>query len=810
MVFHEHVVLSVQGLTCVGCENKLYRSLNSIPGVRNLQTSLVLSQAEFDLDKGAALVDDVIRSVEKTTGFGCEKITNNGQHLDVVVVGEAADFVNQIKPVGILDMIELDKQTVRITYAAKVIGARDLLTRFEDLIRLAPPRPHSALVAGNSHVRRTAYMTTLSAALTIPVLVLAWAPLPPHDISYGAVSLALATIVQCVVAGPFYPSALRSLIFTRVIEMDLLIVLSTTTAYFFSVVSFAYQVRGRPLSTGGFFQTSTLLVTLIMLGRLVSAVARQKAVESISVRSLQATTALLVNSDSAANEEREIDARLLQHGDIFKVPPDSRVTTDGVIVSGTSKVDESMLTGESRLVEKIPGSSVIAGSVNGSGTLIVRLTHLPGDNTISEIASMVDAAKFSKPRTQELADRIAGYFVPVVIVLTIITFIVWVGVGKAIRNEGTASAVVQAITYAVSVLIVSCPCAIGLAVPMVVVIAGGVAAKRGVVFKSAETIEIGRKVAHVVFDKTGTLTQGRLSISAEVYPSASRENTAALVLGLTSNINHPVSFAVASHLKALGVEAAAVEDVKSVIGSGIEGKWNGVTIRAGNSRWLHVEGLPLVQSFLSRGLTVFCVSDGDELLAVFGLEDSLRPDASTVVSELRRRGIAVSIVSGDDSGAVNSVAAELGLSAAHVRSRCNPADKQQYIKDLIGRGDRVVLFCGDGTNDAVALAEATIGVHMNEGTDVAQSAADAVLVRPFLCGILVLIDISRAAYGRIIFNFAWAFVYNIFAILLAAGAFVHARIPPQYAGLGEIVSVLPVVLVALQLKRAKTAYELTE
>ena len=211
---------------------------------------------------------------------------------------------------------------------------------------------------------------------------------------------ALATIVQCVVAGPFYPSALKSLIFTRVIEMDLLIVLSTTTAYVFSVVSFAYQVRGQPLSTGGFFETSTLLVTLIMFGRLVSAFARQKAVESISIRSLQARTALLVNADGS--EVREVDVRLLQYGDVFKVTPDSRVVTDGQVISGTTEVDESMVTGEVRLVEKCPGSSVIAGSVNGLGTLLVRLTHLPGNNTISDIANMVDQAKFSKRERKSL------------------------------------------------------------------------------------------------------------------------------------------------------------------------------------------------------------------------------------------------------------------------------------------------------------------------------------------------------------------------------------------------------------------------
>lgn len=795
----EHITLSVEGLTCVGCENKLFRSLNGIRGVHNLHTSLLMSQAEFDVDADADSVNGVIREVTRATCFTCQRVCTQGQSIDVLVPGDARDFINQKRPHGVEGMIALDRRTVRVTYDAKLIGARDLLENtFDAAITLAPPHPSAELESVGKHVRKTAYMTALSAGLTIPVLVLAWAPLPQHDILYGLISFILATIVQIGVAGPFYPSALRALLFIRVIEMDLLIVLSTSTAYIFSIVAFAYQVRGRPLSTGEFFETSTLLVTLIMLGRLVSAFARHKAVQSISIRSLQIGTALLVEYDGSGGQE--VDARLLQYGDIFKVIPDSRIATDGIVISGGSEVDESNVTGEAIPVEKSAGSNVIAGCLNGSGTLVVRLTRLPGENTISEIAAMVDAAKFSKPKIQQLADRVASYFVPVIVVLTLITFVIWISVGKAIQHQSKGSAVVQAVTYAISVLIVSCPCAIGLAVPMVVVIAGGVGAKHGVVFKSAEAIEIARKISHVVFDKTGTLTEGQLSVSAEEYLSESRSSAASLALGLTINSKHPVSVAVAAHLQAQNVQLAPVEDVKSVTGSGMEGTWNGVGIRGGNSRWLAVQTMPQVASLLSQGRTVFCVSLGKELLAVYGLDDSLRPDATSVVSELRKRGIAVSLVSGDDDGAVQKIGRQLGIPSPHIKSRCYPGDKQKYVKAIMDHKGKAVLFCGDGTNDAVALAQASIGLHMNNGTDVAQSAADAVLVRPALSGIFVLIDLSQAAFRRIVFNFSWSFLYNTFAILLAAGAFVNARIPPQYAGLGELVSVLPVILIALQLR----------
>lgn len=289
--------------------------------------------------------------------------------------------------------------------------------------------------------------------------------------------------------------------------MDLLIVLSISAAFIFSVASFGYLVVGDPLSTGEFFETSTLLITLIIVGRYISALARQKAVESIPIRSLQTSTALLVDE---AGKEREIDVSLLQYGDIFKVAPDSRIPTDGTVVSGSSELDESMITGESSPIEKYAKSTVIAGSINGSGILIVRLARLSGDNTISStIAGMVGEAKLTKPMIQDIADRVASYSVPVV-ALTIITLVIWIAIGVTVRKQSGAEAIIQAITYAITVRIVSCPCAIGLAVPMVIVIASGVAAERGVIFKSAETIEVAYKTSHVVFDKTGTLTtQGK-------------------------------------------------------------------------------------------------------------------------------------------------------------------------------------------------------------------------------------------------------------------------------------------------------------
>ncbi len=799
----EHVVLSVSGMTCTGCETKLKRTLHSVPAVRDLKTSLVLSRAEFDIDLRLGSVEDVMKHLERTTEFKCERVQNQGSILDLIVPDQPSKFISQTWPDGILDMTPMDKQTVRVAFDPKIVGARDLAEKiWGPPIGLAPPRGDPSLEAGSKHVRHVGYITLLSAVLTIPVLVMAWAPLPEREVAYSSTSLILATIVQVVIAGPFYPKALKALIFSRVIEMDLLIVLSTSAAYTFSVVSFGYLVAKQPLSTGQFFETSTLLVTLIMVGRWVAALARQRAVESISIRSLQASTAILV--DRKNGSEREIDVRLLQYGDTFKVLPDTRIPTDGTVISGSSEVDESMLTGESKPVEKYPNSVVIAGSINGPGVMTVRLNRLPSDNTINTIAAMVDEAKLSKPKLQDLADRVASYFVPVVLALTIITFVVWVAVGMTIRGYDGSEATVQAITYAITVLIVSCPCAIGLAVPMVIVIASGVAAERGIIFKSADAIEVAHKTSHVVFDKTGTLTRGKLSVVAKDYDNV---DNLPLLLGLIENSRHPVSVSVAAHLRDAGVIATTVPEPKSLTGKGVESTFGGRELRAGNSRWLNLPEDRLVQPMLAQGYTVFCFTIDNALQAVYGLEDELRPDAAETIETLQKRGVSVHIVSGDDDGAVQSLASKLNISGGNVRSRSSPADKQDYIQTLLATGIEprkpVVVFCGDGTNDAVALAQATVGVHVNEGTDVAQSAADVVLMRPSLAGILTMMDVSRKSVNRIKFNFTWSFVYNTFAVLLAAGAFVNARIPPEFAGLGELVSVLPVIVAALLLRWSK-------
>ncbi|KAF7790250.1 hypothetical protein EIP86_001202 [Pleurotus ostreatoroseus] len=797
-------------MTCTGCENKLIRALQAQAAITNIKTSLVLSRAEFDYSGDTEDFQALINAIQKRTGFAVEQLesTSSARILDLLVDAKLqGKFLLAAHADGVQQIVNLNKKSVRITYDPRLIGARDVLANYTAFSPILAPEPEDpALTAGKKHIQMLLARTFLSAVLTIPVLVMAWAPLPAHQHAYAIASLLLASIVQIVIAGPFYVSALKSLFFSGLVETDLLIVLSTTTAYVYSVVAFAFEMVGRPLSGGSFFETSTLLVTLIMCGQLASAFARQRAVAAISLRSLQQKTATIVVAQwDRRIEEQVVDVRLLHYDDTFRVAPDSVIITDGVVTSGSSSVDESMMTGESLPVEKSVGSEVLAGTANGSGSLLVKVTRLPGENTISEIAAMVDDARFSRARIQSIVDRICTWFVPVVLAIAIITFVIWIVVGIRVRKQSAGEAAVKALTYAIAVLAISCPCAIGLAVPMVVLVASGVAARLGLVFKAATTIEAARNISHVVFDKTGTLTLGRLAV-VNVHLSIDDAETKSALWALTSASNHPVARTVADHLMSAGAIATSkVQDIKEVTSKGVEGTFNGKSIRGGNAKWLGLETHPSVQAALSAGLTTFCVTHNETLIATFALSDTFRPETSSVLSTLSARGIRVSILSGDHAAVVDRVASALNIPSEYVRAGCLPAEKAEYIRALQARGERV-LFCGDGTNDAVALAQADIGVHMSSESAsasagaAASSAADAVLIRPSLTGIIALMDLSTAVNRRIVLNFAWSAVYNLVAVLFAAGAFVNARISPAYAGLGEIVSVLPVVLIAMQLK----------
>lgn len=781
-------------MTCSGCGNKMERTLKALAGVSSVRVNFVMGSAEFSLDTDVTTPDEVIRATERATGFRCTRLSNDDQTVDLLASGGSAKVLADIAIPGVTQATILNKKVVRLTYDPAIIGARTLVERVGDLSGgLAPPRDDPNVSSGRKRLYDQLVKTVVAACFTIPVVVMAWGnDLVQDEKTKASVSLALATVVQLIAVPDFYRPAISALVYSGSLEMDMLVVISITAAYLYSVVAYGFMMAGKPLDTEAFFETSTLLITLVLLGRLVAAFARIRAVVAVSLRSLQSTTAVIVESGS----DREIDARLLQYGDKLKIGPHSAVPTDATVLNGTSEVDESMLTGESVPVFKKEGDSVIAGTINGSGTLVARLTRLPGKNTVTDIAQLVEEAANSKPRIQDVADRVAGWFVPVVTSIALIVIVAWVVVGLKVRNYNAGKAVSNAITYAVATLAVSCPCALGLAVPMVLVVAGGIAARNGVIIKSAECTEQSRKVTDVVFDKTGTITEGELDVMEEHFFGVDEAESIAVSKALVAGNKHPVSLAVAKHLESRATAPAKLDNVHSIPGAGVEATLDGTKIRAGNPAWTNTSEDAVIVDMQQRGMTLLVVTRDGKAIAAFAMRTRLRAEAAKVVSQLSRRNVAVHLVSGDQKRAVEAVAAQVGI--PNVASQCTPSQKRDYVANLMSRGKKV-MFVGDGTNDAVAVTQADVGVQLASvlsASEVTRGAADVVLLNG-LEGIPFLMTISNVAFRRMAFNFGWSAAYNVLAILLASGALVNVRIPPAYAGLGEIVSVLPVIFAAM-------------
>lgn len=805
---HRHILLEVDvKVCCGGCGslNKLPNLLGAFPEISNLKIRHKSSQVEFDLDESPALNKENLREVfRRRTPEYAFKIIPFGPGLELIVDGNPTGYLKGY-PNGITGVVDIGKNKICVNYESEVIGARKLFSHpFFRNPRLAPPSPPSQISKEKSKLRDLTLLTFLSAFFTTPVLILAYAEyLIWDELLRGAIELTLATLVQFGIGGFFYKSAYNDLRSTGKPGMDMLVVLSTTTAYICSLTSYIFTALNHLFPLGPFFEVSTLLVTLIMAGKAISAFAHQKALESISMESLQPSLANVIIDPKTNNEVSPLDVRLLEYDDVFVVQPNESIITDGFVVSGESDIDESMITGESVLVHKTKNSEVFAGSVNHSGILKVQVSHLVHENTIKVIGSMVDEAKSSKSKIQDTADLVAGHFVSVILVVALSVFMIWSIVGVLVQKKAVADSCFMAASFAITTLVVSCPCAIGLAVPMVVAIVGGVGAKHGLILKTSQTMEIARKTSHVVFDKTGTLTEEKLSVAFEEYPKEESDQIASIILATSMVSKHPTSIALASYFSKGAVSHIQLEFATFIPGKGVEAKMGEAVVRVGNPYWLGVESSPAVHEALRRNLTILCVTKNDQLLATFGLQGQLRADALEMIKELERRSISVSLISGDNDPAVQALASQAGISPHCTRSRCSPSGKRDYVEDLLQKNkDNVVLFCGDGTNDAIALAQATIGVHMSGGTGIAQDAADVVLMRPSLLSIITLIDLSRAFHKRVLFNFVWCFVYNIFAVLLAAGVFLTFRvsIPPQYAGLGEVISVLPVIIVAVSLR----------
>jgi Cu+-exporting ATPase len=651
--------------------------------------------------------------------------------------------------------------------------------------------------------RRLRLKFVVGAALSVPVLlgsmheVFSWAPRWLRD---PVLLWALTTPVQFWVGWQFHAGFLTELRH-RSASMNTLVSIGTNAAYLFSVAVTLWPNVFAATGAMPYYEASALLMTFLVLGRWLEARARGGTSEAIRrLIALRPKTARVVR----AGKEEDVPIGLVMVGDLLRVRPGERVSVDGQVVEGASTVDESMLTGESLPVEKGPGTAVVGGSVNRTGAFTFRATRVGSETVLAQIIRLVEEAQGSKAPIQRLADRVASVFVPVVLVIAALTFGVW-------WAWGPEPSFFYALANAVGVLVIACPCAMGLATPTAIMVGTGKGAELGVLVKSAGALELLHRVGIVVFDKTGTLTVGRPVVTDVVPgPGFDADDFLALAAAAEQGSEHPLGEAIVTEAKARGLALPPVSEFQAVPGQGVDALAPDGRILLGNAGMMQARGLdvaglePVARRLAAEGKSVVYVAFAGEPHGLIAVADVLKPDARAAVAALQALGVEVAMLTGDTRLTGEAIARQAGID--RVLAEVLPEQKAAEIKRLQAEG-RLVAMVGDGINDAPALAQADVGIAMGSGTDVAIEAADVTLMRGNLHGVVTAVELSRRTIRIIKENLGWAFGYNIVLVPVAAGALYPlwgVLLSPILAGLAMALSSVSVVANSLRLKRFHT------
>ncbi|WP_067934386.1 heavy metal translocating P-type ATPase [Alicyclobacillus kakegawensis] len=782
------MTLPVEGMTCAACAARIEKTVGKLPGVQAVHVNLASERARVVLN-GDTTWKDVVDRIEKT-GY-----TVPLQEADLVITGMtcAACAARIEKVVGRLPgvrsaSVNLASERAQVMYVPGLIGTPDLIRAVE---KAGYGAALASAVGRDEEKRRKdeAYRRDLvtfgfSSLFTLPLwvqmieMLLGGRPFLP-----AWVSLTLATPVQFYVGWRFYKGAYRALR-GGTANMDVLVALGTSVAYFYSA---ALTVLG---GEDVYFDSSATVVTLIFMGKLLEARAKARSGAALeSLAKLGAKEAHVLRD----GVETDVPAEELRVGDLVRVRPGEKVPADGVVKEGHTSIDESLLTGEAMPVARGPGDPVIGASVNQTGAFLMEVTKVGRDTALAQVIRLVDQAQGSKAPVQGLADRISGVFVPVVLCVAILTLLAW----------GASGNWSHGLMAAVSVLVIACPCSLGLATPTAIMVGTGLGAESGILIKGGEHLELAHRVDTVVFDKTGTLTAGKPKVSA-VWPAtgASRQDLLAAAAALEVHSEHPLGAAIVACAKEEDVDIPHAEGIEAIPGKGIQGQVAETTLRVGSRAWLRdLVADPLPDAVLSRheraGRTTVVVARDEQLLGVIAIADTLKEDARATVEQLRALRIDVWLITGDQERTARAVADEIGI--PYVMAGVLPSDKAAKVEELRNQG-RVVAMVGDGINDAPALAAADIGIAMGTGTDVAMEAASIVLMRGRTRGVVEALRLSRATMRKIRQNLFWAFFYNLLGIPLAA----LGILSPIIAGAAMALSSVSVVSNSLLLRRMKS------
>ena len=788
--------LAITGMTCASCVRRLEKALSGIPGVAGVAVNLATERARVT-GSGATLNVAALAAAVQAAGFqtgtaeydlrvagmscaSCvgrvEKALRRVPGVTDVAVNLATERAHVVALRGATDATALAAAASGAGYTAKPVAEETANTEAEE-------------AAGRS--RRELWHVVIAAALSIPLVAgMAGHPFGQDWSLPGWVQFALATPVQYWLGWRFYAAGWRA---ARNLagNMDLLVAIGTSAAWGLSTGMLLFGTPDHHGALPLYFESSALIVTFILLGKWLEGRAKRSTASAIrALMALRPDTAR-VRRDGV---ETEVPVASLAHGDLLVVRPGERIPADGVLAEGGGSVDESMLTGESLPVDKEPGARVTAGSINLDGLLVVRATAVGAETTLARIVRMVEGAQASKAPIQRLVDRVSAVFVPVVLGIAALTFLGWwLGTGNAVAG----------LLNAVSVMVIACPCALGLATPTAIMVGTGAAARHGILIKDAEALERAHAVSAIAFDKTGTLTEGRPTVT-DILPVASDHTTVLhLAASLQHASEHPLAIAVRALAQAEGVTPAPVTDFRTLIGRGVSGTAEGRALSLGNARLmgeLGIDTAPLAveaAALEGAGRTVsWLVELGatPTLLGLLAFGDSPKPGAALAVAALHRLGIRTVMLTGDSYGAARAVAGPLGID--EVKAEILPQDKAEAVATLRQSG-RVVAMVGDGINDAPALAAADVGIAMATGTDVAMETAGIALLRGDPALVAGAIDVSRRTYAKIRQGLFWAFAYNVVGIPLA----MLGLLSPMVAGAAMALSSVSVVSNALLLRR---------
>ncbi|MCX6258735.1 MAG: heavy metal translocating P-type ATPase [Bacteroidia bacterium] len=641
----------------------------------------------------------------------------------------------------------------------------------------------------------------VSAIFTAPVFVMAMF----FHHAFGSENLLMLILSVPVLAWcgqEFFVNAYRQAQHRKT-NMDTLVALGTGITFIYSTFNAIFPgfMISRGLESHVYFESATMIITLILTGRFLEERAKTSASAAIrKLMSLQPDTLTVIRD----GKELTIPARLIEVNDIVKVRPGEKVSVDGLVISGGSYVDESMLTGESFPVNKTPGSNVFAGTLNQDGVLNIQTLKTGKETYLSQIIRMVQEAQSGKPPVQKLVDRIASVFVPVVLLLALLTFVIW-------TIAGPEPKMTYAFLTMISVLIVACPCALGLATPTALIAGIGKAAESGILIRDVESLEAAGKTEVVVFDKTGTITEGKPVVSeCEIFDKPNLANVRDLLYSIESQSDHPLANAVADYLKNTHAIKSQVEQFENMPGRGVKAVIDDRWYFAGSRRLMEENNIQILgeaEQFASKpgseAGTLVWFSDNKKVLAVFAITDPARESAKRSVEELKKMGIEVSMLTGDNRQAASEVAAKAGITS--FRAEMLPHEKISFIEELQRQG-KIVAMVGDGINDSAALAKANIGIAMASGSDIAMESAGMTLMNSNLYNVVNAIRLSKLTVRTIRQNLFWAFFYNIIAIPIAAGALFPLSgflLSPMIAGGAMAFSSVSVVTNSLRLRRVK-------